>query len=117
MRDFNSMMGEISSGGVELRSAETVDRSGRLLEAGAVETDVSETSNIDLVKELIPHFPDTVAFLNKVETVDKSGPVIDPNVKITISDPSDTRSPHLKAIQAAAAKRSYLLMKNLKDDL
>ena len=49
--------------------------------------------------------------------MDKSVPMIDDGVKITFNDPSDTLSQHLKAIQAAAEKRSYRLMMNLKDDL
>jgi len=108
-------MGAISSGGAsELHSVETVDKSAPVLESSG--KDVSENP-IDLVKGLIPHFPDTKEFLRKVETVDKSVPVIDDGVKITFNDPSDTLSPHLKAIQAAAEKRSYRLMMKLKQEL
>jgi hypothetical protein len=46
--------------------------------------------------------------------VDKSGPLIDEDVTIAFADPSDTRSPHLKAIAAAAEKRHYRLLHQLK---
>ena len=113
VRGFNGLMSEIGEG-AHLRSTETVDKSAPVLEADA--HDVTE-SPAKLLKDLIPHFPDTKEFLRKVETVDKSGPVIDEEVKITYTDPSDTRSPHLKAIAAAAEKRHYRLLHQLKGAL
>jgi hypothetical protein len=113
VRGFNGLMSEIGAGAA-LRSAETVDKSGPMLEVDA--NDVTESPAM-LLKDLIPHFPDTKEFLRKVETVDKSGPVIDEEVKITFTDPTDTRSPHLKAIAAAAEKRHYRLLHQLKSEL
>eukprot|EP01043_Picozoa_sp_COSAG02_P073116 COSAG02_NODE_14076_length_1313_cov_1.795717_1_plen_409_part_10 len=107
---FNGLMGEIGEG-TQLRSTETVDKSVPMLEADA--HDVTESPAM-LLKDLIPHFPDTKEFLRKVETVDKSGPMIDEDVTIAFADPSDTRSPHLKAIAAAAEKRHYRLLHQLK---
>ena len=55
--------------------------------------------------------------MSKSTTVDKSKPMIDENAKITFSDPTDTTNPHLKAIAAAAKKRSYRLMMKLQAEL
>ena len=52
-----------------------------------------------------------------METVDKSAPVIEDGIRITQTDPADTRPAHLKAIQAAAEKRSYRLLTKLKSEL
>ena len=115
VRGFNSLMGEIGAG-AELRSAETVDKSGPVLESE--DHDIASTeSPALLLKDLIPFFPDTKEFLRKVETVDKSAPVIDEEIRITFTDPDDTTNPHLKAIAAAAEKRSYRLMMKLKAEL
>ena len=120
VRSHSSMMDEIAGGGsVVLKKSEIArDTSGPLLDASASYDFVADGgAPVLMVKNLIPHFPAAKGFLNKVQTVDKSQPVIEEGIKITKSDPKDTRAPHLKAIQAAAEKRSYRLMMQLKNEL
>jgi hypothetical protein len=117
VRSHNSIMDEILAGGVTLSSVGDVsDSSGPMLEDGSYSS-VTEAPMATL-KTMIPHFPTmSKDLLNKVETVDKSKPVIEEGVNIRWSDPNDTRSPHLKAIASAAEKRSRRLMMQLKKEL
>ena len=62
VRDFNGLMGEIGEG-AQLRTTETVDKSAPILETDAHDVTGSPAM---LLKDLVPHFPDTKEFLRKV---------------------------------------------------